>query len=185
MQRVSVIGISGSGKSTIASRLAEILGCPRYELDALYFLPGWKPRDEAEFDGIVEEIAAGERWVVDGSYKAWTAEGPIWKRADTVVWPRLPRTVVMTQLVRRSLRRVFTREELWNGNRETLRKLLDPRDSILVDVWSRYRRYNREFEQLRCDPRFAHIEFVVLESRAEVSRWLDETAAREQSRRAR
>lgn len=177
MQRVSVIGISGSGKSTIAAELARILGCPRYELDALYFLPGWEPRDEQEFDALVDEITAGDRWVIDGSYKAWTAEGPIWQRADTVVWPRLPLATTMWQLLKRSVRRIARREELWNGNRETLWKLLDPRDSILTDVLARYRRYNREFEQLRRDARFAHIEFVVLRSHEEIDRWLAEVAA--------
>lgn len=177
MQRVSVIGISGSGKSTIATRLAQILDCPRYELDALYFQADWQPRDEDEFDQVVDEITAGDRWVIDGSYQAWTAEGLIWQRADTVVWPRLSRAATMVQLVQRSLRRVLTRQELWNGNRETLRKLLDPKDSIITDVWSRYPDYNRDFERFCRDPKFAHLDFVVLRSRAEIDRWLEQVAA--------
>ena len=176
MKRVSVIGISASGKSTIAKRLAHLLHCPHYELDAMYFLPGWESRDKDEFVAMVEEISAGERWVIDGSYVEWTVKGPIWKRADTVVWLRLSRAATMRQLLGRSLRRVVTRQELWNGNRERLQTLLDPKKSIITDVWSRYRKYNRDFERHCRDPRFSHINFVVLRSRKEISRWLDTVA---------
>jgi adenylate kinase family enzyme len=182
MQRVSVIGISGSGKSTIARRLARLLDCPHYELDAMYFLSGWEARDKGEFDAMVEKISAGERWVIDGSYADWTVEGLIWKRADTVVWPRLSRAATMRQLLGRSLRRIVTRQELWNGNRETLRTLLDPKDSIITDMWSRYRKYNRDFERHCRDPRFLGINFVVLRGRKEISRWLDKVAASARAR---
>ena len=46
------------------------------------------------------------------------------ERADTVVWLDLPRRVWLPRLVRRTLRRVVRREELWNGNRESLRGVL-------------------------------------------------------------
>ncbi len=42
MQRISVIGTSGSGKTTVARRIAESLGFPHVELDALHWEPGWK-----------------------------------------------------------------------------------------------------------------------------------------------
>jgi energy-coupling factor transporter ATP-binding protein EcfA2 len=39
VQRVSVVGCSGSGKSTVARRLSSILGAPYIELDALHWGP--------------------------------------------------------------------------------------------------------------------------------------------------
>ena len=47
----------------------------------------------------------------------------MWPRADTVVWLDLPRSQVMRQIVSRTFRRVLTREELWNGNREPVENL--------------------------------------------------------------
>jgi hypothetical protein len=35
-------------------------------------------------------------------------------------------------MARRTFRRLFTREELWNGNRETLRLLLFDKESLLL-----------------------------------------------------
>ena len=48
MQRILVMGSSGSGKSTFAQRLADIAGIPMVSLDALYWKPGWIESDAAE-----------------------------------------------------------------------------------------------------------------------------------------
>ena len=50
MQRVLVMGSSGSGKSTFARRLSEITGIPFVSLDGLYWKPGWLAPDNAEFE---------------------------------------------------------------------------------------------------------------------------------------
>jgi adenylate kinase family enzyme len=112
VRRVSVVGNSGSGKSTLARRIATAIGAPYVELDAIHHLPGWEPIDRREFERKVEEATAGDTWVVDGNYRSMVAEGPVWRRADTVVWLDLPRRQVMRQVTARTLRRLATREEL-------------------------------------------------------------------------
>ena len=49
MQRVLVMGSSGSGKSTFARRLSDMTGIPFVSLDALFWKPGWVESDTAEF----------------------------------------------------------------------------------------------------------------------------------------
>lgn len=43
MQRLSVVGNSGSGKTTIAAELARLIGAPHLELDSVFHQPGWVP----------------------------------------------------------------------------------------------------------------------------------------------
>ncbi len=69
--RISVIGTSGAGKTTFARRLAEAVGAPYVELDAINWQPGWRDlatHDPAEFRRRVAEAAAAEAWVSDGNY---------------------------------------------------------------------------------------------------------------------
>jgi len=65
-----------------------------------------------------------DAWVVDGNYEAVVSDGPIWRRADTVVWLDVPKRVAMWQVTTRTLRRAVTREELWHGNREEWSNIL-------------------------------------------------------------
>jgi len=171
---VSVVGNSGSGKSTLAARIARRIGAPYVEIDALAHLPGWAERDEDELRAELAGITAGDRWVVDGNYRTVVVEGPVWERADTVVWLALPRRLVMRQIVPRTLRRVLTRQELWNGNRESWANLYhwDPRRNMIRWAWVGHAKYEQRFADAQADPRHAHLRFVVLRSHAEADAWL-------------
>ena len=59
MQRILVMGSSGSGKSTFARRLSEATGIPFVSLDALFWKPGWQPSESADFEARVTEAAIG------------------------------------------------------------------------------------------------------------------------------
>lgn len=173
-RRVSVVGNSGSGKSTLAARIAECIGAPYVEIDALHHLPGWVERDRAELSAEIEHLTAADRWVVDGNYRSVVVEGPVWERADTVVWLALPRSVVMRQIVPRTVRRVVTRQKLWNGNRERLANVYrwDPRHNIVRWAWVSHAKYEARYSAAAAEPRFAHLRFVVLRSHAEADAWL-------------
>ena len=174
MRRVSVVGASGSGKTTVARALAARIHAPLIELDALMHQPGWTPRPDDEFKREVEHATAQDAWVVDGNYVQVVIEGPVWQRADTVVWVDPPRRTVMRQLFARTLRRTVTREVLWNGNREPLSNLtsLDPDQSVLVWSWITYRGLKERYSAAMEDPRWRHMNFVRLRSNAEANRWL-------------
>lgn len=94
------MGSPGSGKSTFARRLSQITGIPVVSLDALFWKPGWKPSDAAEFETRVTEAARLPRWIIDGDYTA--RAGDIRRRmADAVVWFDLPRRSCMIGIMSR------------------------------------------------------------------------------------
>lgn len=162
MQRVLVVGNSGSGKTTMARHLAARLGGPHLELDSVFHQPGWTELPEVEFRARVAEFVAGDTWVVDGNYSA--VADLVVARADTVVWMDLPRSVVMRQLIRRTASRGFRRTELWNGNRETLSNFfrLDPERSIVRWAWTQHDVCRTRYEEALSSGAWDHLEVVRL-----------------------
>jgi adenylate kinase family enzyme len=174
VQRVSVVGNAGSGKTRLAQRVAAILEITYVELDAIQHLADWEPIDAAIFATEIDAIAQGDEWVIDGNYRTVVVDGPVWQRADTVVWLDLPRRTVMRQVIGRTVRRTIGRQELWNGNREPLRNLYawDPYKSIIRWAWTQHAKYQERFSSAMASPAFSHITFVRLTSHKESERWL-------------
>jgi adenylate kinase family enzyme len=69
-RRIMVLGLTNSGKSTLAVALAEKLGVPAVHLDRLQHLPhtNWEQRPEAEFAALHDAAILQDAWVMDGAY---------------------------------------------------------------------------------------------------------------------
>ena len=177
VRRVSVVGTSGVGKSTVASALARVLGADFLELDSLQHQADWTPLPTPEFRARVALAAEGECWVIDGNYRR--VQDIVWARADTVVWLDLPRRTVMRRVIWRTLRRIGGRVELWNGNRERWRNFftLDKEESVIAWAWQTHASNRARYEAAIADPAYGHLRFVRLRSPAEVRRFLRSVSA--------
>lgn len=98
-RRVLVIGPGGSGKTTLARRIAEATGLPLVHLDALYWRPGWEPTPKAEWESEVAELVRRPRWIMDGNYGSTL--DPRVRAADAVVFLDLPRLLCVWRVVKR------------------------------------------------------------------------------------
>ena len=168
--RVVVVGCTGSGKTTVARTLARMLDAPHVELDSLNWEPNWTAAQTDVFRQRTRDALTGDAWVVDGNYSA--LRDLIWPRASLLVWLNLPYRVVSWRLLWRTLRRVFTKEELWNGNREEFRTQFLSRDSLFRWQLDSFGRIRRNMPESIAQPEHAHLEVVVLRSTGEVREWL-------------
>ena len=174
MQRISVIGTSSSGKTTLARRLAERLDLPHLELDAVFHQEGWTPLPDDEFRATVADFCAGDRWVVCGKYQQ--VRELLFERADTIVCLDHNRLRQTVRGAARTFRRAARREELWNGNRETWRGLavwLPKEESIIRWTWETIPRARRLFAEL--EARFAddpEVTVVRLRGWRQVDAWV-------------
>jgi adenylate kinase family enzyme len=150
VQRISVIGSAGAGKTTLARELSRRLDLPHIELDSIAHQPGWTLLERGLFQQRVSERVAAKRWVSCGNYGSHGVAPLVWARADTIVWLDLPRVVVTARTLTRSLRRLLTRQELWNGNRERLENLLShkPEDNIVLWAWTRHEHVRSKYARM-------------------------------------
>jgi adenylate kinase family enzyme len=166
-RRVLVNGGSGAGKTTLAIAVAERLGLPHTEIDALYHGPGWVPREE--FLDDVRALATRERWITEWQYA--DARPILLERCDLLVWLDLARAVTTWRVVRRTWRRRFRSEVLWNGNREgPLWHIVHDHEHIVRWAWSSHPRAAERIETVLRERR--DLPVVRLSTPAEVSRWL-------------
>jgi adenylate kinase family enzyme len=175
MERIVVVGSSGSGKTTLARRLSEALELPHLELDSVFHRGGWGRLAGEPFRREVAAFVSQPRWVVDGNYTSQGARELLWPRADTIVWLDLPRAVMLRRVITRTLRRVITREELWEGVREPWTNLYspDPEHNIIVWAWTRFDQVRHRFATCMADGAWDHTEVHRLRTPAEADAWLE------------
>lgn len=157
LDRVAVVGTSGAGKSTFARRLAEQADSACVELDSLFWNPGWRTTNAAEFSNLVATAVSQKTWVVDGNYAS--VRSLIWSRASSVIWLNYPFHISFGRLLRRTFRRGISGEKCCNGNREGLSKALFSRDSVLLWAMTSHPTYKKEYpKEIEAYPRLDVIE---------------------------
>ena len=173
-RRVSVVGSTGTGKTTFARDLAAILNVPHTELDAVVWQPNWKLLPPEEFQARVLPRLAEPGWVIDGNYGGAGVRPLIWDRADTIIWLDFSLTVIYRRLLSRTLARLRDGKELWpgTGNRETLRGVFLSRDSLLWWALKTYWRRKRNYAALLALPQYVHIQKLRFTRPSEADRWL-------------
>ena len=172
-RRIVVIGVTGSGKTTLAKRLAARLGIPHVELDALHWEPNWRHATDEEFRLRVETAVSVPAWVVDGNYSI--CRDIVWSRADAAVWLDFPLWTVFWRLWNRIWRRWWTRELLWGNNREPLLvhfKLWSD-DSLIKWLFKTYARRKRQYPALFATPEYSHLKVFHLKSPRQAEAWLE------------
>ncbi len=167
-RRILVAGVAGAGKTTLAARIAAMVEAPHTEIDGLFHGPDWTPRPVFMED--VRELVSAEAWTTEWQYSS--ARPLLAEHADLVVWLDPPFvTVTLPRVVRRTLRRRFRREVLWNGNIEPpLHTFFTNREHIVrwaISTWNKHRMLVGQLALDRPDLRI-----VRLRSPREVEAWL-------------
>ena len=84
MERIIIIGCGGAGKSTLARKLGEVLDLPVVHLDKLFWKPGWVETSHEEFDALLAQELAKDKWIMDGNFNRTMPERM--KRCDTIIY---------------------------------------------------------------------------------------------------
>lgn len=174
--RVVINGVAGAGKSTLARKLSARWSLPYIDADALFWQPGWRSSAPEEFRARVIEATQGGAWIFDGNYSS--VRDVVWSRAELVIWLDFPLLLCARRVLARSMRRAWSGEVLWNGNREGWRRVLS-RDSVVLHTLRTHALKRQQMPGLLADfERARGGQVLVARSSAALERGLRELEAR-------
>ncbi len=167
-RRILVYGVTGSGKSTAAQRIAARTGLPLTLADEITWAPGWVPVAEDEQRRRIGAVVAQDHWVLDTAYGAWL--DLVLPRVDLVVGLDYPRWFSLQRVFRRSVMRAIDKKPICNGNTESFHAMLG-RDSIIG--WH-FRSFGRKRARMRTWAAAAEGPEVLLFTRSkDLAMWID------------
>lgn len=159
LKRIAIIGLPGSGKSTFATKLGEILGLPVHYLDKHMF-DGKKKRNKQEFILIKEKLLKETSWIIEGC--SFSTLEMRFKQADTVIYFKLPRWLCLWRICKR----LYT----FDKKMEDTGCLNGINWTLLKYIWNFDRDKRQGIETLR--KRYPNVEFLIFQDSKDPEKYL-------------
>jgi adenylate kinase family enzyme len=101
MRRILIVGPLGTGKSTLALKLGDLLEIPVHHLDWLYWGDTWTPPPPSEWQELLDDLVNGDSWIIDGNFTSSLPQRLA--AADTVIYLDLPPSTSTIRAIRRRI----------------------------------------------------------------------------------
>lgn len=99
-KRIAVVGVSASGKSTFARKLALKTSLPLTHIDAVMWKPGWNYIGDDETVRKLKEISQQDEWIIEGFIEKEALEAVL-TRAQSIIYLDYPRHVSAWRYIKR------------------------------------------------------------------------------------
>ena len=70
INRICIIGGSGTGKTTLSENLKNELNLPVVHIDGINYFENWVERDKSERDNLIIKKMSEDKWIMDGTYSS-------------------------------------------------------------------------------------------------------------------
>lgn len=117
MKKVAIIGCTGSGKTTLANKLGNILHLPVHHLDKFAWKDGGVYASQAELIENVTALVAAPEWILDGGQPRSKTLIIRFEHADTIIFLDLPFLLIMWRQIKRFFKYYKRMRPDMGGNR--------------------------------------------------------------------
>jgi len=171
-KHIVIIGSTGSGKSTLAEQLAKKFNYDLIDLDALHWEPNWTKAPLEEFRERVIKATESDGWVIAGNYRS--VRDLTWSKSEAVIWLDYSLPLIFGRLWKRTWRRWWYQEKMWNDNRESIwtHFKLWSDDSLFKWLLKTYWRRKREYPTLLSSPEYQHVKLLHFSDPNDTEIWL-------------
>ena len=98
--KIVIVGVSASGKSFFARKLAEKTKLPLVLMDSIMWKPGWEYVGDEEVVRKLDEASSLEKWIIEG-YITKRARTFVFDRADKIIYLDYSPLVCSWQYIKR------------------------------------------------------------------------------------
>ena len=171
-KKITIVGCSSMGKTTLANQLGNALDLKVVDLDEYFWRPNWQESEKEDFRQRVLKAIDCERWVCSGNYTS-RVQTDIMDKADLIIWLDYPFPITFYRVFTRTMKRIFSGESICNGNYESLYKQFCTKDSILLWVIKMHRSYHNQFTILFSQKKFKNRDVLHFDWPGQTSSFLE------------
>mgnify|MGYP001591278894 FL=1 len=166
MERIYILGITGSGKTFLAKKLSKILKILTYDMDDIRFIKKFtKARTPEQRKKKVDKILREKKkWIFDGRGTNWERHAML--KADTIIWLLTP----SYKRVFRIFRRYFQRRK----DKSLEEKFLDQFNLIKYSLGFKFNKYSSSFNPLREFMQKNGLHPIILRNNFQVNTFLED-----------
>lgn len=169
--RISIIGGSGTGKTTLATNLGTELNLPIYHIDGIHHLKNWEKRDKQERDQIVLEKIQENKWVIDGTYR--TTLKKRLEKSDLVIYLDYSTFAQLKGVLGRYIKNHGKEKKEIPGCKEKM--------SLEFFLWVLHWRKNKRADIIQVINEIDNKKVIVFRKRKELNRWYQKEFGKEMS----
>ena len=171
LQKIYIIGTTGSGKSTCAKKISEKFGLTHIELDSIYHGKNWESLENSLFQQkVIERLSNLDAWIVDGNYPQ--VRDIILNQTDTVIWLDYPLLLVLFRVIKRTFKRLIKKEKLWNDNYESWCETFFRRENVILWALRTHKRRRKEYLKLYSNEIFSDLKIYRFTKLSELEDWI-------------
>ena len=163
IKRISIIGGSGTGKTTLANNLGKVLEIPVYHIDGINYFKNWEQRDKKERDRIILDKIEEKRWVIDGTYT--TTLGKRLEKSDWVIFLDYSTFSLLKGVMERFFKHKGREREEIPGCKEKL----SPKFILWVFKW----RKNKRKKILKEIDKIDNEKVLIFNNRKKLNKWFE------------